>query len=110
MRPDWTTKLLLAVIAVFLGMIALRPYMTPPTTHAQASSYDVYIEPGTTFLRAPDGRSQQIGKVVVDLSNGNVWGYPTLQEAPYPRDPLATKPPLSKPMLLGTYDFSEMRK
>jgi hypothetical protein len=90
-------------------MIALRPYVEPAAAHAQASSY-VYIEPGTFVIRAPDGRSQQIGKVIVDLTNGNVWGFPTLQDAPYPRDNLATKPPVSKPMLLGKYDFSEMRR
>ena len=109
MKSDWMTKCLLAAIAVFLGMIALRPYAVPETAHAQ-SSYDVYVEPGTFVIRAPDGRSQQIGKVIVDLTNGNVWGFPTLQEIPYPRDPLGTKPPVSKPMLLGIYDFSAMRK
>ena len=110
MRTDRTTKALLALIALFLGMIAVRPYAAPEPAHAQNELYNVFIEPGTHVIRAPDGTSQQIGKIVVDLTTGNVWGFPTLQETPYPRDTLATRPPVSKPVLLARYAFEQMKR
>jgi hypothetical protein len=111
MRNERVTQLLLAVIAVFLGMIALRPYTAPPVVRAASAEeeYEVFIEPGTHTLRAPDGRAVQQGKVVVDLTNGNIWGFPTIGAEPYPRG-VSTEPPVSKPMYLGKFDFAEMKK
>ncbi len=37
MRIDWYTKGVLTVIAVLLGVIALRPYVSPDAVHAQGS-------------------------------------------------------------------------
>ncbi len=76
---------------------------------AQAESsqkFDFYIEPGTTTLRAPDGSRQVMGKVVIDLKNGRVWGFPTLGSQPYPVDITKLEPPLSRPIYLGQYDFA----
>ncbi len=100
---------LLALIAVLLGVIALRPYTTPPPVLAQGEPYHVYIEPGSFPLYAPNGRALQQGRVVIDLTNGNIWGYPTIAELPYPKG-IGPDPPVSKPMYLGKFDFSEMRK
>jgi hypothetical protein len=47
MKNDTVTKLLLAVIAIALITIAIRPYMTPGAAQAQSgAAYPVYIEPG----------------------------------------------------------------
>ncbi len=111
MRSDAVVKLLLAAIAVFLGLIALRPYLAPPAARAQAAEpYPLFIEPGTFSLLSPDGRSQQIGKVVVDLRNGNVWGFPTLSTRPYPVDSTKPAAPVSHPMYLGQFDFAAMNR
>ncbi len=89
MKMDWLVKTLLGVIAVLLGVNALRPLVSPPAVRAQGGeAYSFYIEPGVTMLRAPDGSRQVYGKVVVDLRNGKVWGFPTTaQDVPVPDRP-----------------------
>ena len=77
MKRDPFVRIFLAAIAAFLGLIALRQ-LIPEKVEAQAHpKYDFYIEPGTTTVRTPDGSAQVIGKAVVDLRNGKVWGFPT---------------------------------
>jgi hypothetical protein len=111
-KLDWLLKALLIIIAVFLGVIALRPALTPPAVHAQgAEGYPFYIEPGVSMLRAPDGSRQVYGKVVVDLRNGKIWGFPTLtSDSPYPIDQVNSTPPTSHPFLLGKYAFGDTEK
>ncbi len=103
--------LLLSLIAIALWVIALRPFLAP--AHASAATgeaYPFYIEPGTTMLRAPDGSRQVYGKVMVDLRNGNVWGFPTLTPDPYPSNPTDTKPTTSRPFLLGRFALEDTNK
>ena len=110
MRFHRIEKAILLLIAVFLSVIALRPYQTPQRVEAQSSGrYDFYIEPGTYMLRTPDGSRQVLGKVVVDMKSGDVWGFPTLSSDPYPVDVTKTVPPTSKPIYLGKYDFAAAR-
>ncbi len=109
MRKDATTNILLLVIAIALIGIALRPFAKPRAAQAQVSdAYPVYIEPGTQMLRSPDGTQNVYGRMVVDLQSGQVWGFPTLNSAPYPIDIGSTKPPVSHPFLLGSFAFSDM--
>jgi len=111
MKRDWLSKFLLAVIAVSLAAIALRPYVIPSAVVAQSGeSRALFIEPGTSMLRAPDGSRQVLGKVVIDLRNGNVWGFPTLGQAPYPLASPNTTPPTSHPFLLGNFALREVDK
>src|SRR5262245_59167574 len=91
--PDIYAKTVLTLIAVLLGIIALRPATNPPVAAAQSSYGHLYIEPGTTTLRKPDGKAQLEGKLVIDLRNGDIWGFPTLTSAPYPVDPTRSEPP-----------------
>jgi len=107
MKADRQVKALLSVIAFFLGVIALRPYLSPTPAHADSSG-SVFIEPGVAMLRAPDGTKQVLGKVVVDLRNGNVWGFPTLQQDPYPSSLTSGKAQTSHAMLLGKYALGDM--
>ena len=103
--------LLLLAIAVSLAAIAMRPYMAPPAAQAQSGEvYPFYVEPGTAMLRAPNGSQQVLGKVVIDLRNGNVWGFPTLGPDPYPSSGLQTTPQTSHPFLLGKFALSDMDK
>jgi hypothetical protein len=109
MNFDRCTKSVLVVIAFFLGMVALHPYIAPPAIQASSGDgYPVYVEPGVSMLLAPDGSQQVLGKVVVDLRNGNVWGFPTLTQNPYPTAGANTKPQVSHPFLLGKFALSDI--
>jgi hypothetical protein len=111
MNLDRYVKFLLSVIAVSLGAIALRPYLAPPLVKAEAGdSGSFYVEPGTFMLRAPDGSRQQLGKVVVDMRSGNVWGFPTLSPDPYPSSVRSSTPPTSHPFLLGRFAVEDVQK
>ena len=107
MRNDRFVKLMLVVIASLLALIALRPLAQPVPVRAQADDgYPFYVEPGYTMLRKPDGTAQVYGKMVIDMRNGDIWGFPTLSQSPYPIDTAQTKPPHSSPMYLGKFLFS----
>jgi hypothetical protein len=110
MKSETLTKLMLALIAMFLGIIAFRPVLTPAPVQAQSTVYPFYIEPGYQMLRAPDGSRQVWGKVVIDLRNGKVWGFPTTVEGVYPVNGVANKAPTSHPFVLGKFDFAETDK
>ena len=108
MTLDRFTKAMLVVIAILLGILAFRPLVQPSPVRAQAEEgYPFYVEPGYTMIRKPDGTAQMYGKVVIDMSNGDIWGFPTLSQSPYPMDPSQPKPPKSSPMYLGKFMFSE---
>ncbi len=102
---------LLLTIVISLTAIAVRPYVAPLPAQAQASdAYPFFIEPSTYFLNTPDGSQHVLGKVVIDLRNGNVWGFPTLSPAPYPTSGMQTTPQTSHPFLLGKFAFSDINK
>jgi len=107
-RPDLYTKFVLTVIAILMALIALQPVVRPTAVEAQSSA-PFYIEPGTVNLRLPDGSSLGDGRIVINRETGDVWGFPTLTPGMlYPLDPMNSKPALSKPALLGRFDFHAM--
>jgi len=109
MQIDRCVKCLLLVIAILLAAIAVRPYVAPPAVSAQSGEpSQFFVEPGTAMLRAPDGSRQVLGKVVIDLRNGNVWGFPTLGREPYPTAGPSSSSPTSHPFLLGKFALSDM--
>jgi hypothetical protein len=110
MQLDRYLKIVLSLIAVFLGMIAFRPFFDPPCAFAGLSASDLYIEPGVHKLRAPDGSKELLGKVVVDLRTGKIWGFPTYNNAPYPISVTNSQPPVSTPYQLATFDLASMDK
>jgi len=111
MKADRYTKAVLTAIALLLGVIALRPLVNPEPAHAQSYSGDLYIEPGTYMMRSPDGMRQQLGKVVIDLHTGKVWGFPTGSNMPFPIQANgSTQLPVSTPFLLGRFDLDAMAK
>ena len=107
MRVDLYTKCVLTAIAVWLGVMALRPVTHPAPVLAAADYAYLYAEPGVTAIRKPDGTEQVQGKVFIDMRTGDVWGFPTLSGAPYPVDPTSSQPPVSTPIYLGRFDFSK---
>lgn len=65
MRIDWYTKGVLTVIAVLLGMIALRPYVSPDSVaHAQGPFE------GVQFAKGPN-----TDYYFFDARNGDLWTY-----------------------------------
>lgn len=104
------TNILLCIIALALSAIAVKPFFAPHSAQANTQPYPLYVEPGVTMLRAPDGTSNLYGKVMIDLSTGNVWGFPTLNQAPYPVDVNSAKPPVSHPILLGNFALQDTAK
>ncbi len=110
MKTDNLRNVLLAVIGFLLSAILVRSLWSGRPIYAQSQSgpYELYIEPGVQMLRAPDGSRQILGKMVVDLRNGNVWGFPTTTDQPYPVDVMKQKPPTSTPFRLGQFDLSAM--
>jgi hypothetical protein len=109
MNSDRFTKILLLVIAIALSSIALHPYLLPEPVEAQSGTF-FYVEPGVAMLRAPDGSQQVAGKVVIDMRSGNVWGFPTLADAPYPVSSTTSTPPVSHPFLLGKFAFGDVTR
>lgn len=106
---DAYTKCVLTAIAVLLGVIALQPFTHPHTAFAATDYSYLFVEPRTTTLRKPDGLQQVEGKVVIDMRNGDVWGFPTMSTTPYPVDTSKSEPPVSEPMYLGKFDFAAIR-
>jgi hypothetical protein len=105
---DRYTKGVLTVIALLLAALALQPVIHPAVTSAQSGYPYLYVEPGTATLRSPDGNRRVEGKVVIDMRNGDIWGFPTAASVPYPVDTTEKEPPVSPPMYLGRFDFSKI--
>jgi hypothetical protein len=111
MKPITVTNLLLSVIALLLFAIATRPLRSPEPVQAQASHTDsLFIEPGVFMLRAPDNRRQALGKVVVDLRTGRIWGFPTYNQLPYPMSVVETRAQTSRPFELGRFAFEDITR
>ena len=111
MKTMSVTNLLLLVIAALLAAIALRPLAQPTPAHAQSGlPYPLYIEPGTQMLRAPDGSKQVWGRVMIDMRNGQVWGFPTGSMDTYPSNGFDSKPQTSRPFVLGRFAFEDTDK
>jgi hypothetical protein len=110
-RANKTTNGLLAVIAVSLVALAVKPYLQPAPVEAQVANPDpIYVEPGVYMLRIPNGGGQVLGKVATNLRTGTVWGFPTGGSDPYPVSPLDGKPQVSHPIPLGRYALGEVGK
>lgn len=107
MKIDGTVKTLLLLILLCLGVIAFRPMVNPLPVQAQSSGSRFYVEPGATTLRKPDGTAQMYGKVFIDMETGDVWGFPTGGNIPYPTDPTQSAPIKSHPMYLGKFVLSD---
>ena len=105
MKTDRFAKSLLMLIVVLLGLIALRPYLAPPVVRAQYEDvYPIIFGPSHELTVA--GSAIQ-GNVVLDLRNGNVWGFPPLvQSSEFFDKPL----PVSHPVLIGRLALEDLNK
>ena len=111
MKIDIITRFAVVVIAACLIVVVFRPIATPAVVEAQSGvPYPFYVEPGYQMLRSPDASQQVLGKVVIDMRNGKIWGFPTLGESPYPIDITSKTPPTSHPVYLGKLAFGDTEK
>ena len=111
MRPETLRNLLLALIAIALMAIAVRPYVAPARVEAQSAPRNFYFEPGAVMLRFADGSGQAYGKMAIDLRTGKVWGFPTYTTDPYPSNPMDSKGlVVSHPVPLGRFALDEVDK
>jgi hypothetical protein len=105
------TNILLLLIALSLLAIALQPIFHPVSVGAEPiSEHRFFVEPGVQVLQTPDLSRSVYGRVVVDLRTGNIWGFPTSRESPYPLHPTSNKPETSHPFLLGRFALEDMDK
>jgi len=110
LRVDLYTKAVLTAIALLLAALAMRPEAVEAQQNEAPS---LFIEPGTTPIRNLNGGITSDGKVVINMSTGETWGYPTHGNgAPYPIETLPTdgRPSPVKPVYLGKFDFSQFRR
>jgi hypothetical protein len=106
MMREWFGNVMLTLCAVFLLILILRP---AAQVQAQAGNGPWYVEPRTVLVTDADGGQVQ-GKVMIDLRNGDIWGFPTKSMLPYPVDPLRKDSPVVKPVYLGRFDLSAARR
>lgn len=110
LRIDLYTKAVLTAIALLLAALATRPAAVQAQ---QNEPPNLYIEPGTAPIRSQSGGIPSDGKVIINMSTGEVWGYPTHGAgAPYPIETLPgdSRPSPVKPVYLGKFDFSQFRR
>lgn len=69
MKVDLFTKILLSAIAVFLGVIALRPAIGNEPVLAGAGDFD-YVRYMGRF-----GIGNASGNLLLDARTGDIWGY-----------------------------------
>jgi hypothetical protein len=74
-KADWTLKAILMTIALFLGLVALRPFFTPVNALAQTARFEHVLVLAPLFLY----KGQQ-GFLVMDQRNANIWFIPKLNE------------------------------
>lgn len=75
-KPDRFVTTILAAIALFLGIIALRPFFHPPVNaFAQTARFDYIHIVSPVFLY----KGQQ-GLLVLDQRNANVWFIPKVDD------------------------------
>lgn len=111
MKREYLSNFLLAIIAIALVAIALRPYIEPMPAKAQSTvPGSLFIEPGTQMLRAPGGSGQVFGRVVVDMRTGKVWGFPTPTGEAFPFSSFDQTPQVSHPFYIGRFAFEEIEK
>jgi hypothetical protein len=105
MKTDWLVKSLLLLTAVFLGIIALRPYLAPPVVRAQSEVvYPITFGPSRVLTL---NNAVIEGNVVVDLRNGNVWGFPLFAQ---PSGTFDKSLPVSHPVLVGRLALEDLNK
>jgi hypothetical protein len=96
---------------MIMGLLIILVLQPATNVQAQATNGNWYVEPRTVMIPASaDGTGQVQGKVMIDLRNGDIWGFATLSPLPYPVDANRREPPVVKPVYLGKFDLAAARR
>ncbi len=105
MRLDSYTKAILTLVALLLGVVALR--MPLPLARAADAENRLQFDPTIEQFGVPGGAASLLGRVAIDTRTGNVYGFPT-DGRPYPFNLQNSQPAVAKPILLGRFDLSNL--
>ena len=111
MTADRYTKAVLTAIAVLLGILALRPFVTPRAAQAGDALIPYHVlhfDPSVSQIQVPDGSASIPGRIAIDLRTGNVYGFPT-DVLGYPRAYGKDKPAISNPVPLGRFNLDQIQ-
>jgi len=107
MRPDVYLKLVLTVIAIFLGIVAFRPVFAPAAAHAASTARCASIQFSEGVYEFESKNGGMTGRVAINLRTGNVYGFPTDGNV-YPRNPAKGDTVVSDPVLLGRFNLDKV--
>lgn len=109
MQRDLYLRVVLTLIAVFLGILALRPLLAPAGVRAQSDGgcSCLQFDPGVKQIVVPSGEASVPGRIAIDLRTGNVYGFPA-DPVGYPRRPADDRPAVSNPVLLGRFNLDKL--
>ena len=107
MKSDLYTKIVLTAIAVFLGMLALRPLAQPQAAGAEGRIPYTLLQFDQSLSQIQSSKGSTMGRVAIDLRTGNIYGFPT-DALGYPRDPAKSETVVSEPILLGRFNLDKL--
>ncbi|HVP49127.1 MAG TPA: hypothetical protein VMT32_21185 [Bryobacteraceae bacterium] len=107
MRTDVYTKILLTAIAIFLGIVALRPLLAPENARAESRTTFAPLQFSESVNEFDSKNGRMVGRLAIDLRTGNVYGFPTDGNF-YPRNPLKEGIVVSEPVLLGRFNIDKL--
>ena len=107
MKPDVYTKTMLTAIAIFLGILALRPLIAPGSARAESTAVFAPMQFSENLSEFESKNGRMVGRLAIDLRTGNVYGFPTDGNF-YPRNPLKPGPVVSDPILLGRFNLDKL--
>jgi hypothetical protein len=85
MTPFGKTGTVLITLTIAFLLVSLGAYLQGPRVEAQSNDPGSwYFEPGVHPINIPNG-GQVMGKIAIDLHSGNIWGFPTNSNLPYPQ-------------------------
>ena len=107
MKPDLYTKAVLTAIAILLALCAMR--LPLPAVRADVTEPNLQFDPEVRQIDVPGGSASMPGRVAIDTHTGYVYGFPTNGVA-YPRNLQNSELAVSRPVLLGRFDLSNLRR
>ena len=105
MKSDLYTKAVLTLIAILLAVCAVRL----PVATVRADDWEAVLrfDPDVHQIDVPGGSASLSGRIAIDTRTGYVYGFPTNGVA-YPRNLQNSSLAVSKPILLGRFDLSNL--
>jgi len=107
MKPDLYTKTVLTLIALLLAVCAVR--LPAATVRADSPEVDLQFDPDVHQIDVPGGSASLSGRIAIDTRTGYVYGFPTNGVA-YPRNLQNNELAVSRSILLGRFDLSNLRR